>query len=246
MLGTRPFIWWGHMSYRLALFEFAGASNQDDGTRRLLDGVRQHDPCAEAELWQMLFAPLARLISHWLGNRSRAVVDEHDIGVDAMEQLYQRIAAGRCTAIDTCSKLQKLASRCARLRFLAHVRSEQRQKRNVSRDDPVARLRLDDLPGGVPPDFELFPEGDELLAVLHSPEDDKLLEVLNLLSGGCSRAQVAEILKMSLTSVNRHMRQLRARWGERVKKDRPQIGHGVFFFRGQALHFRPDGRWGTH
>jgi DNA-directed RNA polymerase specialized sigma24 family protein len=206
----------------------------DDGTRRLLRDVRMRSREAENALWLELFEPTVRLLAGWYGSRRRFLVDEQDTAVDAMEQLYLLIRTGHCAEMKARHELWALTRRLARRKFLSALRSQSQQKRALARAS--TRFRLDELPGRVVSDFELCAETDELLAVLNLPDDNKLWAVLNLRYMGCSRSEIGSILKMSISTVNRHLRDLYGRWQKRASGDSaPRSDRNLFFVKGLAI-----------
>ena len=212
-------------------------NGSDDGdiTHELLCSVEMRDCCAEIRLWNTCFDRVSRLIARWEGARRRRVVDEQDLAVDTLDRLFRLIHAGVCVEIRTAGELQSLVRHLARRCFLSQLRREMRLKHGAKRMDFGSATGLELLPGGVAPNYEAFEEGDELLALLRLPEDNRLWAILNLCHSGYSRPEIATALKISVSTVNRHLRELHARWQRRRTAGSSSKGRGVFFLNGIGI-----------
>jgi DNA-directed RNA polymerase specialized sigma24 family protein len=177
-------------------------------------------------LWNRYRFELARLAHRHLDGAPKGVADEEDVAACVFFSVYRGFAAGRFEGVSNRDDLWWLLLAITRQKSIDHVRRELAQKRGEGRVHPEAApgnagrfdggVVLDQLIGKEPtPEFlvALEEQHRRLLEIL---DEDILRRIAASRIDGCSIKEIAQTLGVSVRSVERKLKIIRAQWAEEL------------------------------
>jgi DNA-directed RNA polymerase specialized sigma24 family protein len=192
---------------------------------RWIGDVKDGDRDAMERLWARYFQRLAALARRQLKSSRRApgAVDEEDVALSALNNLWDRISTGELPDVRGRDELWRLLVVIAARKVIGHVRHEGRQKRGSDR--VVDEARLATALGGDDADVraqfvaaEPTPEfvamvAEETVKRLDSLPDPILRQVAILRMEGHSNPEIAAKLGCVVRTIERKLDVIRSLWG---------------------------------
>ena len=198
-----------------------------------MDGPEQHsvtlwnqsmkggDAEAAEKIWRRYFEGLIRLAHARLRGSPRAVADEEDAALSALDSFFQGAARGRYPKLDDRDDLWRLLVVITERKALDQAQRERRQKRGGGKVLGTLGLPDADRPGnGIAalaapeptPDFAAM-VADECRRLLGLLRDDGLRRVAQWKMAGYTNDEIADLLGCSLRSIARKLELIRRDWG---------------------------------
>lgn len=178
------------------------------------------------QLWNRYRFELARLANRHLTGAPKGIADEEDVAQCVFFSIYRGFAAGRFEGVCNRDDLWWLLLAITKQKSMDHVRRELAQKRGKGRvlsegapgtGEPFdGRVVIDQLIGKDPtPEFLVALEEQQkyLLEILG---DDTLRKIASSRIDGYSTKEIAAELKVSVRSVERKLKIIRALWAEEL------------------------------
>ena len=181
-----------------------------DGWQRLIDGLRTGDQHVVQEFCRLYAGPLESLAEQRLANRLRRRVGPEDVVQSVCRTFLRRMRAGEFHLPDSES-LWRLLCTITLVKIREQARLHQRQKRDMSREIPLASLAMhreeaqNELEATAPTPVEAAEFADQFELLIGSLDDEesrlvhlKLEQYTNDEAAahlGCSERTVRRILK---------------------------------------------------
>ncbi len=180
-----------------------------------IEGVKNQDSHAAHRLWNRFHRRLLRMTRRRMGRVSRCVVDENDVVSIAFHSFLQRVGQGQFPNLTNRSQLWRLLTTITDRKIVNNVRKNATIKRGYGRvygesmfdrQDQSESFLMTATASELPPSVVIA------MAELINSLDDELRQILLLRQQGYTNEEIATILNRSVTTVERRVRMLRARW----------------------------------
>lgn len=186
--------------------------------QRLLEG----DSLAQREIWQKYSERVARQARRCMKGVSSRDSDEDDIAVRVLNSLFQRLADGRQSAIESRTELWNLLLGITRNKTADEARRKRAKKRgggNV-RGESAFDVHGEDSPGcgiaGVAGRVQdprvAYEEAQGLVEMLESLRDSQLQQIALLKMASHTDQEIADMLKLGRRTIQRRLQELRRRF----------------------------------
>ena len=203
------------------LSEFKTVINANEGSvtgviRKLQDGDRD----SAEQLWNHYHARLVALARKKLHSRVRRVVDEEDVVLQAIDECFRSVEAGRYPSLQDRDNLWALLAKITERRALNANREAAREKRGggLVRGDSVF-LRQDESVCFGPDATPAREPTPEMIAELTEAFEDRLSQLSGMEQSvalkklqGFRNKEIAERLGCSIASVERKLKLIREKW----------------------------------
>jgi RNA polymerase sigma factor (sigma-70 family) len=207
----------------------ATMSAEDPGSiTRWLDGLKAGQPEAADAIWRRYYRRVVAVARRRLhGAAQRAVEDDEDVALSALNGLCAGAAQGRFEGLTDRAELWRLLAAITVKKALRHRQWHGRLKRGGPHPGPVSnpaddagRLdRRDDQALAKVPGREPTPEAaaimrEQLQELLDSLPDPNLRQIAVWRLDGLSNAEIAAKLGCAVRTVERKLEGIRAAWSE--------------------------------
>ena len=196
------------------------ACEQKDSVTVWLASLKNGDAEAAQKLWSRYFEALVRLARDRLRGAPRAVADEEDAALSALDSFVRGAARGRYPRLDDRDDLWRLLVVITERKAIDQTQHERRQKRGGGKIIGTAgRPDVERADGSIvsavsqepTPEFAAA-VADECRSLLGSLRDDSLRAVAVLRMEGCTNEEVAQRVGRSLRTVARKIELIRRSW----------------------------------
>ncbi len=198
-----------------------------DDSRNLahwLASLRAGDPEAAPRLWKRYFKPLVQVARLSLRGGPRAVADEEDAALDALDSFLRGVARDRYPELDDSEDLWRLLVVITRRKVLDQVQRERQKKRGGGLRIGPLTLPLARAPGKPrrleaassserTPEYAAMMVEEYRILVTRLP-DPRLRQVARLRLDGFTSEEIAGQLGCSVRSVARRVDEIRKIWLE--------------------------------
>lgn len=182
-------------------------------------GMKEGDEESVRELWAHCFASVARIARNQMSGTARRMTDEEDVAASVFESLYFSTVQGKFPDLSNRESLWRLVVVMTRRKVADYVNREKAQKRGGGkvRGDSVGPP---DSSGGAFDQFVSETPSPESVAMVEE-ETTRLLDLLPSEEHrqialcrleGNSVSETAEMLKLTVRTVERRLQQIRAIW----------------------------------
>jgi RNA polymerase sigma factor (sigma-70 family) len=196
--------------------------SEDDPVTIWLNGLRNAESDAAANLWQHFFRQLVEVARRKLRPDSRRVYDEDDAAQSAFHSLCRGVSDGRFDDLNDRDGLWRLLLVITARKIGERHKFDQREKRDIRRlvtESAFGVAAVDGKPAGMEqlescePSPEFVVEFSETCDRLHSELGDSSLEdVARLKLQGFTDGEVATELGCSRRTVQRRLEIIRRQW----------------------------------
>ncbi|MCG8650711.1 MAG: sigma-70 family RNA polymerase sigma factor [Pirellulales bacterium] len=181
---------------------------------------------ASQKIWERYFGQLVRVAAKRLGSSSRRIADEEDVAVSVFDSLCRGAAAGRFKQLHDRDDLWKLLTAIAGMKAVDQIRRQTAQKRggtnvrgesifggsDASQIDGLAQL----LHSEPTPEFMALMD-EQQQEMFQALPDKSQREVARLRFEGYSNEEISSQLGISLRTVERKLKVIRAIWSSLVE-----------------------------
>lgn len=197
-------------------------SDQDPSVSQNISDLKKGDQRAAEQLWNRYFDQLVKLARNQLRTTPRRAADEEDIALSVFHSLCRSAESGRLEQLQDRSELWKLLVAMTRRKVVDHIRHNNRAKRGggaVRGESLWQGLAENSGLAGIEefgeemhsPEFlyELQEQHANLMAAL---ANDVLRQVAAAKMQGCTSAEIAQQLELSVRSIERKIQHIRKCW----------------------------------
>lgn len=192
----------------------------DDSVTAWLVSLREGDHDAAQKLWRRYIEDLLRLARARLRGAGRAVADEEDAALDALDSFFRGARLGRYPRLDDRDDLWRLLVVITERKAIDLAHRQRRKKRGGGRRIGSLGARIGDRHMGDACDVpapRASPEvaaslADECRRLMARLGDDTLRQVAHLKMEGYTHPEIADRLGCSERSVARKVELIRAAW----------------------------------
>lgn len=182
---------------------------------RLIQRLQANDPHAASQLWRRYFERLLPLARARLAALPHRAVDEEDVLLSVFDRFFQAAKQDRFVRLADRDDLWQILLMLTERKVADHFRAAQTQKRGgnmapTADSAQLARAQASPEPG---PEF-VAAFNDSLACALGRLMDASTREVALLRMEGYENREIAERLRISLSSVERKLRVIREVWQE--------------------------------
>ena len=187
-----------------------------------LQNLANGDEMAAQAIWGEYFGKLVRLARRHLEGLPRRTRDEEDVALSAINAFYRGAAAGNYPRLNDRNDLGNLLVTITVHKAMAEARRVRAQKRGggavrgesafVYRDAPEAARGLEQVMAEEATPAMACMLAENCRNLLDQLDDESLRSVALYKMEGYSNEQVAKELKVTVRTVERKLRRIRARW----------------------------------
>lgn len=178
--------------------------------------IEHGDETAAGQFWEHTFPFLVRYFRRRYGMLPRPVVDEEDLALAVVHDLFCEIRQGCLHDVSSWDQFRRVACTRARQTFADQRKADHRLKRARNRNAFGTGQALDAVSARVDAPDALSDLKDDLFALLRDPRDKELRAMLLLLFTGLSKGEIAAALECTLRTVNRRLKRLHGLWLNRL------------------------------
>lgn len=200
-------------------------SEPNDDLSEQLRSLKAGDEEAVRQVWQEYAGRLQRLADRRLGGMARRASDEEDVVLSAFNSFCSRAAGGQFPKLENADDLWRLLATITARKAAAHRKREQAIKRGggaihgeswldhrPDTDHPVRGL--DQVPDSQPTPQRLVELAERFDYLLDRLSDPSLRETALLKLAAHTNEEIAQILEVSVATVERRLRAIRLVWAE--------------------------------
>jgi DNA-directed RNA polymerase specialized sigma24 family protein len=202
--------------------------SSDEPVTRWLRQLEAGDGDAARQLWQRYYRELVELARARFGTTPRRVVDEEDVALSVLRNLYEGAARGQFAALVNRHELWQLLAAITVRKVIDHQRLLGQQKRGGGkvRGDSVlhgnngesSSLGFDGILGDAATPDVLAIAAEEYQRLMVMLDDDRLRQIARCKLEGYSNEEIGERLGLTSRSIERKLQQIRQVWeGELVQ-----------------------------
>jgi len=191
-----------------------------------IDRLKAGQDDAVAALWQRYFSRLVGLAHQQLAGVPYRTDVAEDVAVSVFHSFYQRAGAGGFQRLDDRDDMWKLLAVLTTRKAVSARRREGAAKRGAGQVVPASELaaasddQVTDLFGNLaaaePTPAEAVAAAEEIHRLLELLGDEELRQVVLARLEGYSNEEISDRLGMSLATVERKLKRVRARWQAEV------------------------------
>jgi DNA-directed RNA polymerase specialized sigma24 family protein len=197
--------------------------SDEPSVSRWLDGLKAGDAADIERLWSRYFEKLVRLAGSKLPGNALRSFDAEDVALSAFHSLCDRVGRGDYAALTDRDDFWRLLATIATRKAYAQVRHQTRQKRGGGRvmGESIFLELGDEGDGGFAAYLSREPTPDD--AAQFTEDCERLLDklgdpVLRAIAvgklAGQSSEELAKQLQVSVRTIDRKLRVIRALWEE--------------------------------
>ena len=202
--------------------------DEDDGSTGSITldirGAKSGDEQSVQRLLEKCFASVARMARNQMSGAARRMSDEEDVAASVFESLYFSLVQGKLPELSDRQSLWRLISVMTRRKVADYVNRERAQKRGGGKvrgdsiGPPDAASPFDRFVGDAPtPVVNAIVEEQTTMLLKMLPSDEHRNIALCRLEGN-TVTETAEILNLSVRTVERRLQQIRTTWDEELRK----------------------------
>jgi RNA polymerase sigma factor (sigma-70 family) len=189
-----------------------------------IEELKAGDSNAAQQLWERYAAQLVELARHRLRHSPRRASDEEDVAASVFESVCRGAAAGRFQNVKNRDDLWWLLLAITRRKAIDHLRREWAQKRGASQTVGQSAFNtggelpfsLDQLASDEPSPAFMAMLSDQHGRLLGLLRDDRLRRIAVARIEGYTIAEIADMLGISVRSVERKLRLIRDVWAKEL------------------------------
>lgn len=192
--------------------------NESHSVSGWIEDLKQGSESAAENVWERYFPSVVRVANQQLGNAPRRVEDEEDVALKVFKSLFDGASKGQFEQLANRRDLWNLLVAITRKKSANQIRFLAAKKRGGANIDEFEKILSSN--GYVEPeapesDPEIKLELKEHLEFLMSMlEDDCHREVASNRLLGKTNQEIAELIGISVRSVERKLQRVRVRWVE--------------------------------
>ncbi len=194
------------------------SSDRSHSVTWMIERLKADDSQAAGEIWQRFFARLLPLARARLRGLSDRAVDEEDVLVSVFDRFFRAAGENRFARLSDRDDLWQILLMLTDRKVVEHFRHSQAQKRgggqvvrlgDVAENNDANFLELADQEPG--PEF-IAAFNDNLSNALTRLGEEKTRDVALLKLEGFENQEIADKLRIGLSSVERKLRVIREAW----------------------------------